>query len=130
MQALGKTKRRHPSGAQKRKARAAKLKEEAQKRAHEWSARYAELGPPPSDGARRVEWGNRIAALITYESSVEPALRTPQERRLILEGVRTLGMTAMKALYEERLRRIETELFGSSDLVDGLEDLDLPDGKH
>jgi hypothetical protein len=95
----------------------------------EWEERYRKVGPPPEDGARRVEWGNHIAALIAYEQIVAPAIRTPQERKLILEAVRTLGMTAVKALYEERLKKLEAKVYKGagvkdSDAGDHLEESD------
>lgn len=92
----------------------------------EWAARYAEIGPPPDDAARRCEWANAIASLVIYESIVAPELRLSTDRRLILEGVRTLGMTAVKAIYEGRLRKIEAKLYGAGKVSahDGLEDLD------
>jgi hypothetical protein len=106
---------KEPSGAQKRKARRLR-DEEATRGARadqkvEWAERYRDIGPPPEDGAQRVEWGNRISAEIAYEQLVAPAIRTPSERKLVLEAVRTLGMTAVKALYEERLKRLESKVY-------------------
>ena len=112
-----------PSGHAKRER--ARLKRAAPQ-VDEWAARYEEIGPPPIDGAQRVEWGNLIAANIAYEQLVAPDIRTPSERKLVLEAVRTLGMTAVKALYEQRLKRVEGTLYGGAvreelDEVDGLE---------
>lgn len=117
-------KTKHPSGhAGREKARqkkAAPLKAE-------WAARYEKIGPPPDDSVGRVDWAGKVCALMIYEQLTAPSLRTTKERKLILEGVRTLGMTAVKALYEERLKKIESTLYGrrngkgSSDALDGLE---------
>jgi hypothetical protein len=77
----------------------------------EFAELYEDAGPPPEDGAQRVEWGNRISALVAYEQLIAPDLRPLAERKLVLEAVRTLGMTAVKALYEERLKRVEAKVF-------------------
>jgi hypothetical protein len=79
--------------------------------AREWADRYADIGAPPASTVERIEWANRICALLIYEQMVVPELRTTQERKIVLEGVRTLGMTAVKALYESRLKRIEATLY-------------------
>jgi hypothetical protein len=100
---------KQPSGHAKRER--ARMKKAAPMLA-KWEQRYEEIGPPPADGAARVEWGNRISAEIAYEQLVAPAIRTPQERKLVLEAVRTLGMTAVKALYEERLKKLERKVYG------------------
>lgn len=94
-----------------------------------WQSRFLAVGPPPENSAQRVEWANRLSAEITWEQIIAPNVRSSQERKLILEGVRTLGMTAVKALYEERLKKIESKVFsgaekdGDADAGDGLEDL-------
>lgn len=104
-----------PSGAQNRKA--AKQRNEkatrgaTKKLKAEWLEKYRTLGEPPEDGAQRVEWGNRLSAMIAYEQLVAPAIRPPFERKLVLEAVRTLGMTAVKALYEERLKKLEAKVY-------------------
>lgn len=119
------------SGAQGRKARRARDEKATRgataKLKREWAERYSKIGEPSADGARRVEWGNHIAALIAYEQLVAPAVRAPSERKLVLEAIRTLGMTAVKALYEERLKKLEAKVYGrrsgkDSDADDDLED--------
>ena len=121
------------SGAQFRRAR--REREEAEfaetgvtirRLPPEWKTRYDEIGVPPVDVVGRVEWANKICALVIYEQLAAPELRPPAERRLALEGIRTLGMTAVKALYEKRLMRVEATLYGGPareelDEVDGLE---------
>ncbi len=103
-------KRTQLSGYQKRE-RARLKKAEAAPHAAEFADLYREIGAPPADGAQRVEWGNRISATIAYEQLVAPEIRQPSERRLVLEAVRTLGMTAVKAIYEERLKRLESKVY-------------------
>lgn len=91
----------------------------------EFEARYREIGPPPGDTVQRVEWGNRICAELAYEQLVAPEIRGPQERKVVLEAVRTLGLTAVKALYESRLKRLESFVYGKSDEEsDVLDDLE------
>lgn len=121
------------SGAQFRKERRDREEaafvetgESAKKLPPEWTRRWEEVGPPPPDVVQRVEWANKCCALMIYEQLVAPELRSPAERRLVLEGIRTLGMTAVKALYEQRLKRVEGTLYGGAvreelDEVDGLE---------
>jgi hypothetical protein len=91
-----------------------------------WKKRWKDVGAPPADVVQRVEWANKCCALMIYEQLIAPELRSPAERRLVLEGIRTLGMTAVKALYEQRLKRVEGTLYGGAvreelDEVDGLE---------
>lgn len=121
------------SGAQFRKQRRdreeaafAETGESARKLPPEWKKRWKEIGAPPEDVVGRVEWANKCCALMIYEQLAAPELRSPAERRLVLEGIRTLGMTAVKALYEQRLKRVEATLYGGAareelDEVDGLE---------
>lgn len=102
---------KHPSGhAGRERAR----KKKAALVIDDWAEKYAEIGEPPEDAVRRVEWASRICALLIYEQLVAPELRTAQERKIVLEGVRTLGMTAVKALYESRLKRVEAKLYGGA----------------
>lgn len=75
--------------------------------------RFRDIGPPPPDAAQRIEWGNRISAEIAYEQLVAPHVRTSGERRLVLEAVRTLGMTGVKSLYESKLRKLENKVYGA-----------------
>lgn len=100
--------------------------ESSKKLPPEWLRRWKEIGAPPADVVGRVEWANKCCALMIYEQLAAPELRSPAERRLVLEGIRTLGMTAVKALYEQRLKRVEATLYGGAvqeelDEVDGLE---------
>lgn len=92
---------------------------------------YRQLGPPPADTVGRVEWANAICALVIYESVALSLMRDSAERKVILEGVRTLGMTAVKSLYEERLKKLESFVYGrrrrkggADARDDELEDLD------
>jgi hypothetical protein len=115
--------KKEPSGHEKREA---KRKAAAALVAAEWAAKYAEIGAPPESSVERVEWANRICAMVIYEQLVVPELRTSGERKVVLEGIRTLGMTAVKALYESRLKRIEATLYGgrARTVKNGAEDLE------
>jgi len=114
---------RKPSGSANRKRKRLEA-EEAKLRVTKpdrlmWDAKFATIGEPPMDGAGRVEWANRIGALALYESIVAPLVRPAGERKQILDGIRTLGLTAVKALYEERLRKLEEKVYGRRGKVDG-----------
>jgi hypothetical protein len=123
----------YKSGAAKRRERRERENEEAKKApppaavVEKWDALYGALGGPPEETVQRVEWANRVAAEMAWEQLTAPAMRSMQERRLILEAVRSIGMTAVKALYESRLKRIERKLFadmnGAKAENDGIEDL-------
>lgn len=89
---------------------------------------FRELGPPPADGAQRVEWANRMAATVAYEQLIAPDSRPAADRKLVLEAVRTIGMTAVKALYEERLKRVESKVYkGAGKERDASADLEESD---
>ena len=94
--------------------------------ADDWAAKYEAIGAPPDSALERVEWANRICAMVIYEQLVAPELRTTTERKVVLEGIRTLGMTAVKALYESKLKRVASKLYGGAvrEEVDGSDGLE------
>lgn len=77
-------------------------------------AAYVKLGPPPADAANRVSWGNEFLALLAWETLVAPSFRPLSERRQMGDLIAKLGLTAVKALYEERLKKLESKVYGKS----------------
>ncbi len=111
--------RKKPSGAQNRKAK--RLREEAARRAaagrpealpETWLAGYSQLGAPPPDTVSRIEWANHACALLLHETLNDPGIEPNERRRVGAELIRTLGMTSVKALYEERLKKLEAKVYG------------------
>lgn len=109
------------SGAQGRKRRAqeaataARALLDAAGTADEWRKRYLKVGAPPKDTVGRTSWAGQIAALLIWEQLTAPELRSNAERKVFFEGVRTLGMTAVKSLFEQRLKRLEAMVYGDAE---------------
>jgi hypothetical protein len=97
-----------PSGAQNRQA----AKRKTGKVNPEWLARCTEIGPPPKDPALRVAWASELGAQFLHEVSQHATIDARERWKLGAEFIRTLGMTAVKALYEDRLRKLEGKVYG------------------
>lgn len=117
-------KRKHKSGAQKRRAKY-EAAEAAARAAMTPAAvvasgnleeleraNYAESGPPPADVVGRMVWVQGLMAKVIYWTGRHAGESVQTTRRTILEGGAKLGMTAVKALYEERLKKLEVKVYG------------------
>lgn len=130
-------KRVYPSGAAKRRA-----KQDAAQRTADASplsidlekqerADYSSAGLPPSEVVGRMVWVQGLMAKAIYWTAVHAGTPELQStRRTILEGGAKLGITAVKALYEERLKKLESKVYGkrrqkgkADASEDGLEEL-------
>lgn len=83
------------------------------------------IGNAPDDVVERVAWANKAGAQCLAEIMADDMLESKERWKLAAELVRSVGMTSVKALYEQRLKRLEGRLFGkgASDANgDGLED--------
>src|SRR5262245_48005349 len=115
--------RKHPSGAQKRKAAHEKREAAADAKLTDEQRTqrdldldlerkdYAELGRPPADTVGRVAWAQAMMATAIYWAA-RTALDARETRRMIFDGGQKIGHTAVKALYEERLTSLEAKVFG------------------
>lgn len=118
------TKRSYPSGAAKRKAKRQKLRKAAARRSagpqaevpleRQWLDALKALGPPPKDTVGRIEWGNRVVAQLLHETIVDPGIAPSDRRRVGSDLVYKLSATGVKALYEERLKKLEAKVYGRS----------------
>lgn len=89
---------------------------------------YRLSGKPPDDVVGRMAWVQGLMAKVIYWSGRHlGSAELLVARRTILEGGAKLGITAVKALYEERLKKLEATVYGKrrkGDVSeDGLEDL-------
>lgn len=122
------------SGAQERK-RAAGQAEAARQRlaaeqadgtqAERLAERREKLGAPNGDAVGNVAYANRCAAFLLHDIMHDPALDETTRRRQAKDFIAVIGMTGVKALYEERLKRVEAKVYGkaaSNEDDDGLED--------
>lgn len=138
-----KKKRKFKSGAQKRREAHEKVERATQaaklpahlltEEEHERLERedYAASKQPPKDVVGRMVWVQGLMAKVIYwtgRHAASPDLQAT--RRTILEGGAKLGITAVKALYEERLKKLETKVYGkrrqkgrADASEDGLEEL-------
>lgn len=87
---------------------------------------YAKIGAPPNDVLARVEWAQKMLAQALYETATDPQLEARERRRIIGDLGAKIGITAVKALSEERIKRIEATLYGkrskgAANARDGLE---------
>lgn len=135
-------KRKHKSGAQKRREKHEAIERAAMESmapveraaAGDLEAAerldYAASDKPPEDVVGRMVWVQGLMAKVIYwtgRHSGPPELQAT--RRTILDGGAKLGITAVKALYEERLKKLEQKVYGKrrrkgkADAPDGLEDL-------
>lgn len=136
-------KRKHKSGAQKRREKHEAAERAVQAVQTPSSLRtageleglerddYAKAGAPPEDVVGRMVWVQGLMAKVIYwtgRHAGPPDLQAT--RRTILEGGAKLGITAVKALYEERLKKLEQKVYGRRRQKgkihaseDGLEDL-------
>jgi hypothetical protein len=101
-------KNKRPSGAQQRQA----AKQKTGKVKAEWLEAAERIGPPPTDPVQRVAWAGELCAQFLHEVATHPKIDARERWKLGAEFVRTIGMTAVKALYESRLKRIEATLYG------------------
>lgn len=89
---------------------------------------YRRSNRPPDDVVGRMAWVQGLMAKVIYWSGRHiGSADLLVTRRTILEGGAKLGITAVKALYEERLKKLEATVYGKrrkGDVSeDGLEDL-------
>jgi hypothetical protein len=103
--------KKQPSGAQKRQANKQANKASGKVKP-EWLEAAQRIGPPPDDPVQRVAWAGELCAQFLHEVATHPKIDARERWKLGAEFVRTIGMTAVKALYESRLKRIEATLYG------------------
>lgn len=136
-------KRDYPSGASKRKKKLdaaeaqnapadARAKKKEQRLEQQERRDYASAGKPPEDVVGRMVWAQGLTAKAIYWTGKWAGTPTLcAGRRTILEGGAKLGMTAVKALYEERLVKLEKRIYGrrkdSADVADGTEEYKPPE---
>src|ERR1041385_5427830 len=73
-------------------------------------AKFRQLGLPPANAIGTVAFANRAAGLLLHDVLLDEALEEPERRRVARELIQAIGMNAVKALYEEGLKKIEQEL--------------------
>jgi hypothetical protein len=124
-------KRIYKSGAQKAKERKARLAAEASARAklagdEHPTDKYRRLGPPPDDAIGTIAYANRAAGLLLHDVLTDRAIESETDRRRMAKDfIAVVGMTGVKALYEQRLKKLEARVYGkgqSDEDGDGLED--------
>jgi hypothetical protein len=112
------------SGAQNRKAKA--LLEEAANppppaRA---LASIQDLGPPPDSAVAIIAWANRVGAIMLWDVLTDPLVDAKERRRWASDFIAKVGLTSSKAVYEDKIARLEkAQRKGASDDVtddDGL----------
>jgi hypothetical protein len=120
-----------PSGAQNRKRKKAAMQAEQQARydlgeVEHPTEKYRRLGLPPDDAIGTIAYANRAAGLLLHDVLTDMAIESETDRRRMAKDfIAVVGMTGVKALYEQRLKRLESKVYGkgSSDAEDdGLED--------
>lgn len=125
------SKRRYKGGAEKARAKKAAQSAEAQARSEAVgeehpTEKYRRLGLPPDDAIGTIAYANRSAGLLLHDILTDRAISSETDRRrLAKDFIAVIGMTGVKALYEQRLKRLEAKVYGkgSSDASDdGLED--------
>jgi hypothetical protein len=115
----GQTKK--PSGAEYRRRRRERDEQARREEAERIAAggaplpahlqRYADL-ELRDDVLGRIEYASAVGVLLLREVVTDPVLDADKRRKQACEVIRSLGMTAVKARYEERIRRIEGTLYG------------------
>jgi hypothetical protein len=124
-------KKRYKGGAEKQRAKKAALAQETKARAElageeHPTERYARLGLPPEDAIGTIAYANRAAGLLLHATLTDKAIHSETDRRRMAKDfIAVIGMTGVKALYEQRLKRVEAKVYGkgsSNASDDGLED--------
>lgn len=92
-----------------------------------WLKSYKAIGPPPADVVGRCEWAQRMLAQALFETTTDPGTSPRERRRVVGDLGAKIGMTAVKALYEERLKSLEEKVYGRTKRerkhgTDGLEE--------
>jgi hypothetical protein len=125
-----------PSGAEFRKrrvaaeARAKELleAERANGAASTNLQRYAALGTPPDSAVEGTMYANKCAVALLHGVMTDPTLDEATRRKTGRELCAVIGMTAVRAIYEQRLSRLLDLVYrpkptaGRDD--DGLENLE------
>ncbi len=121
---------RYKSGAQKAREKKARLAAEALSRSslageEHPTEKYVRLGVPPDDAIGTIAYANRCAGLLLHDTLTDRGIVSETDRRRSAkELIAVVGMTGVKALYEQRLKKLEARVYGkgASDESDGLED--------
>lgn len=123
--------RRYKGGAEKARAKKAAQIAEATARAvaigeEHPTVVYGRLGVPPDDAIGTIAYANRAAGLLLHGVLTDRAIASETDRRRMAKDfIAVIGMTGVKALYEQRLKRLEAKVYGkgsSDENDDGLED--------
>ena len=122
---------KHKGGAQKARERKQRLATERAARDavdgnEHPTAKYVRLGPAPTEGIENIAYANKVTAMMLHDVLTDRGIESETLRlKLALECVRSIGMTGVKALYEQRLKNLEARVYGkgaSDEDGDGLED--------
>ncbi len=119
------------SGAANRKRRKERLAAEKKARAATVTTehpvdRFARLGGPSGDAIGNIAYANRAAAELLHAVLTDRSIESETDRRRQAKDfIAVIGMTGVKALYEQRLKKLEARVYGkgaSDENGDGLED--------
>lgn len=124
------TKKRWKSGAQKRKER--EQREAERRRRGETPlpeaevdalARYRELGPPTLGGAvaQGAIWTLQALRLVFWEVLTDPGAPPSERRYHATQLGRAIASVVPKALYEERIEKLEAIAFAKEERMNQLE---------
>jgi hypothetical protein len=122
--------KRYKGGAEKARlkkaAHAAELVARAAQSGEEHpTEKFKRRGAPPDDAVATIAYANRAAGLLLHDILTDTALVEGDRRRMAKEMIAVIGMTGVKALYEQRLKKLESKVYGkgsSDENDDGLED--------
>src|SRR5262245_36944588 len=115
------SKRRYKGGAEKKRNKKAKLAAEAKARAESRGEDYGadffrkKMIAPPSDAIGTIAYANKAAGILLHSVLTDDGIESESERRkLAKDFIAVIGMTHSKALYEERLKKLEQRLDGKA----------------
>jgi hypothetical protein len=98
--------RKRPSGAQNRKAKAARLV--AQQAVVDYEAVVGK--PPLKDASEAVAWAARVGVLLIDESLRDPTLTPNERRKTVANLIAKVGLVANKSMFAGRIEAIEQRL--------------------